>query len=210
MKIYNCIAEMPRRDLTTERTGQILDAFEQCILRYGLEASSLERIAAQARIKRPIIRHYIGNRNALLRAMTDRLIARYRAQTKAMIAALDPQNRTKSLVDALFSIEMEETAERVMIFEHLVLASARDETTREKMAAWTNEFTQQIEDQICLSYPDASCVSDTAFGLVSIYFNYVSLLPLQISTQTRDQARAASMQLIAALGSGCEPTDQAH
>jgi hypothetical protein len=42
--------------------GQILDAYEECVLQFGLEATSLEAIADQARIKRSVVRHYMGNR----------------------------------------------------------------------------------------------------------------------------------------------------
>ena len=54
---------MGRPDLTEVRTAEILDAFERCVARFGLEGSSLERDAEEAGMKRSILRHYIGNRN---------------------------------------------------------------------------------------------------------------------------------------------------
>ncbi|MEM7233345.1 MAG: helix-turn-helix domain-containing protein, partial [Planctomycetota bacterium] len=71
---------MPRRDLTKERTEQILDALERCVVHFGLGGTSLERIAEEAEMKRSILRHYVGNRDDLIVAMAERLAARYRRQ----------------------------------------------------------------------------------------------------------------------------------
>ena len=40
---------MPRPSVKAERTEEILDAFERCVARYGVEGSTLERIAEQGR-----------------------------------------------------------------------------------------------------------------------------------------------------------------
>ena len=57
---------MGRPNLTEVRTAEILDAFERCVARYGLEGSSLERVAEEAGVKRSILRHYIGNRDEMI------------------------------------------------------------------------------------------------------------------------------------------------
>ena len=41
---------MGRPNLTEVRTSEILDAFERCVARFGLEGSSLERVAEEAGI----------------------------------------------------------------------------------------------------------------------------------------------------------------
>ena len=68
---------MGRKSLSEERAKQIINAFATCILKYGLHDSSLERIAEEAGVKRSIIRHYIGNRNEVLKALVDRITCRY-------------------------------------------------------------------------------------------------------------------------------------
>ena len=65
-----------RRSLASTRRPQILRAFEACVLRYGLEGSSLERIAQEAGVRRSLIRHYFGNRNELTEALIEGVIER--------------------------------------------------------------------------------------------------------------------------------------
>jgi AcrR family transcriptional regulator len=63
-----------RPSLADVRRPQILDAFEACIVKYGLAGSSLERIAEEAGVKRSLIRHYFGNRSGLTEALIDRVL----------------------------------------------------------------------------------------------------------------------------------------
>ncbi|GAB4124143.1 MAG: hypothetical protein Fur005_31100 [Roseiflexaceae bacterium] len=63
---------MGRKSLADERRAEILAAFEQCIVRYGLDVP-LEQIADQAGVKRSLIRHYIGNRGELVDQMIERI-----------------------------------------------------------------------------------------------------------------------------------------
>ena len=84
---------MGRPDLTETRTTEILDAFERCVGRYGLDGSSLERIAEEAGMKRSILRHYVGNRTDLIHALTDRVVAGYRSQLQAFMDTLTDDGR---------------------------------------------------------------------------------------------------------------------
>ncbi|MEM7602837.1 MAG: TetR/AcrR family transcriptional regulator [Verrucomicrobiota bacterium] len=193
------IAMVPRKDLSQERIGQILDAFESSILRFGLEGSSLEKVAESAGMKRTIIRHYVGNRDELISAMTARLVERYREQTTAMFEALGEEDRVETLIQILFSRENVQSAESIMIFEHLVLAGNRYESVRKPMADWTMEFVEMVEDELRRAFPTSKDTSAIAFGLTSIYFNYVSLLPLQLPALIREQSIVAARKLV---GSG--------
>jgi AcrR family transcriptional regulator len=67
---------MGRPSLADSRRAQILDAYEECVLQFGMEARSLEAIADQAGIKRSVVRHYMGNRAELRRAFVERIISR--------------------------------------------------------------------------------------------------------------------------------------
>ncbi len=59
---------MARKNLEEERIPQILDAFEQCIMKYGIAETSLARVAQEAKISRTTIHHYIGGRQDLIKA----------------------------------------------------------------------------------------------------------------------------------------------
>ena len=59
---------MARPSLANTRREEILDALERCLARRGLEGTTLESVAAEAGVARPVIRHYFGNRDVLLKA----------------------------------------------------------------------------------------------------------------------------------------------
>jgi hypothetical protein len=67
---------MGRPSLAESRRAQILDAYEECVLQFGMEARSLEALADQAGIKRSVVRHYMDNRAELRRAFVERIISR--------------------------------------------------------------------------------------------------------------------------------------
>lgn len=191
---------MPRKDLTSERTGQILDAFEKCILRFGLESSSLEKVADEAGMKRPIIRHYVGNRSELVIALTDRLVENYRKETHEMIASLGESNRVDALLKTLFSRAGRSSSESVLLYENLILTAGRDEVIRERLSEWTREFVKVVRDELLREYPGSAGHRDVAWGVVSIYYNHVSLIPLKLSSRSTGSSLGAARRLVSTLG----------
>ena len=79
---------MPRRSLKEERRSQILDAFEICVARYGVEGATLERVAEEAGLARPLIRHNVGNREDLLDALLERYLESSEHSMRQLLAAL--------------------------------------------------------------------------------------------------------------------------
>ena len=79
---------MPRPSVKTERTAEILDAFERSVARFGVEGSTLERIAEEAGLRRSLLRHYVGNRDDLLDALVERFLERSSREMDVLFAAL--------------------------------------------------------------------------------------------------------------------------
>jgi len=52
---------MGRKSLAKERTAQICDAFERCIVARGRAANSLPRVAGEAGVQLSAINHDIGD-----------------------------------------------------------------------------------------------------------------------------------------------------
>jgi AcrR family transcriptional regulator len=67
---------MGRKDLSQERIKMILDAFEECIIEFGLFGTTLTMVAKKANVNRGQIHKYIGDRNALLTALVERFMRR--------------------------------------------------------------------------------------------------------------------------------------
>ena len=190
---------MPRRDLTEERTSQILDALERCILKNGLEASSLEKVAEEAGVKRPIIRHYIGNREDLLIALTERFVENDRERTQAMLDVLGEEDRVGTLLDLLFSSSRDSNAESILIYEELILAASRMEPIREIISRSTARFVDLIAKELTHQFPGANGHVEVAWGIASIFYNHVSLEALRLPRRIAGAGRAAAERLVRSL-----------
>ncbi len=192
---------MARPDLSKERTGQILDALEHCIARYGLEGSSLELIAEEAGVKRSIIRHYIGNRDELLVALTKRLIERSLALIDLVVAALPRRNRSKVLVDYLFSDDSESSSDSAVALDLLIAMSEQYPTCRELLREFMEQMVAKVAEQLELAHPSTSpkqCWS-VANGVLAIVFVADSLAPLSLPKNYKKSWKQNATQLIKSL-----------
>lgn len=110
---------MARPSLAATRREQILDALERCLARRGLEGTSLEAIATEAGVARPLIRHYFGNRDALLAAAVERAVAAYGAELEEAVCALPREGRFAAFLDHLFLGRFVGNADRERLFRAL-------------------------------------------------------------------------------------------
>ena len=93
---------MGRKNLTEQRHEDILDAFEKCLIKYGLEESTLERVAQEAGKSRNIIRHYIGNREDLIAAFVERVLSRIKQISEEILVNTPKQKLIPNVLDFLF------------------------------------------------------------------------------------------------------------
>ena len=93
---------MARPSIKQERRNQILDACETRLVRYGYAGTTLGRVAETAGLARPLIRHNLGNRDALLAATVERFIRRSDEDLEAWLGALPDTDPLDTLVDWLF------------------------------------------------------------------------------------------------------------
>ncbi len=192
---------MPRKDLTKERTEQILDALEHCVERFGIGGTSLEQVAQEAGVKRSLIRHYIGNREDLILAMAKRLTTKYASQMRWLADSLRGPKRIDSLLNALFPKEPVGSFRDVIVVEQLIAAAPEFPEIRGLMTSLVEGTIEGIRDQLGLAYPgpDPRTAWTIAHGVVGIYFNHHSLAPLQLPSRHRTAARFSARALIETL-----------
>jgi len=189
---------MGRPRLTDQRVPQILDAFEVCVAAHGLEGTSLQMVADQAGLARALIRHHVGNRDAVLGAWVDRAVERYRCQLQELMDALPQTNRAEKLAEYLFMGEQSDPG-RVM---DLIVASATDHAEcGERIAAFLEEMVQTLASDLQGTYPNADerqCLN-VAGGLTALHMAGESLGPLQIKKRYRDTWASAAQILVRTL-----------
>ena len=191
---------MGRPSKKEERTEEILQAFQRCVARYGLEGSTLERIAEEAGLKRSLVRHFVGNRDDLVAKLADRVIAESNAHWDQFLAYMPPEHGTAYLLTGLFN-EYHSDDAFVLVIESLIFAAGRDPALRAKMQAWMQHFSDTVTDILRNDFPEANetDLAAVSFGMISLYFNLDSLSPLDMNEQYRLPAKQAAERLVATL-----------
>lgn len=191
---------MARPSVKAERTEEILDAFERCVARFGVEGSTLERIAEEAGLRRSLLRHYVGNRDDLLDALVERFLEQSARETDELFAALPEKGRATVLIGYLFDETYADT-QAVLVADALVAASAHHPELGPKLRNWIEDFTDGIAQELGRSYPatDPASLHEVAAGLVGIFFTVDSLTPLGPMPRFRAASKAAAERLVSGL-----------
>ena len=192
---------MPRPSLKAVRSREILDAFALCVGRFGLEGATLDRVAETAGVKRPILRHYLGNREEMVDALIDHLGSDFDLQTDALFEALPPRGRVEALLDLLFAADSVTDPDRIAALQAMVAASDRYPKARRVLRAAIARLLELVEYELYAAFPDSEAkrVSAAAFGIVSVAFNLDALAPLRVPADWRIAARAAALTLVQTL-----------
>lgn len=190
---------MGRKSLKTVRQAQILDAFEESILQYGLEGSTLQRIADRAGVQRTIIGHYFGTRRVLVEDVVDRILVRYRQTSRRLLAAVPVERRLEVAVDQLF--DPSATPREDALFRALFGAAERDQEIRRQLREATSTFQRYFADLLMLRYPRASAeeIEQVSCGLISLSYGGWTLLSIGCDTTVLEHLRLAADGLLASL-----------
>ena len=191
---------MARPTLKNERREQILDAFETCVARYGVEGATLAKTADEAGLARPLVRHNVGNRDELLAALVDRYLKNSQAKMAETFAALPVENASDVLIDWLFD-PLYTDAKLVQVASALISASNDNPELATKMRRWVDEFVSSLNDQLAMDFPaaDPAQVAAVAAGVSGIYFNVEALYPLGDITALAASSKRAALTLLKSL-----------
>ena len=183
-----------------ERRSQILDAYEICIARFGVEGTTLDGVAEEAGLARPLIRHNVGNRRDLLDATVARFTAQSYSEMEALIAALPARRKVATMIDWLFDPGASDQ-HIVLVSGALVAAAANDAALAKAMRNWTTGFVERVASVVRSDHPEApdEAVAAVAAGIASAYFSVESATPLGPMRAFREANKTAAKMLAATL-----------
>lgn len=186
---------MARPSLAPQRIEEILNALEDCILKYGIQATSLENIAETAGMKRTILRHYIGNRDDIICALSKRWRDKYSEQWQQLMPWLPTTNRSEAMIEALFTVGSAERVNATIIGEAIFSEAKRLSVIKEDQQHIMLEFHQYVSDALKVDYPDASDdkISLVSHGIYASYLMAESLLPLKLIEQVHQLKLSAKL-----------------
>lgn len=191
---------MGRPSLRDERANEILEAYEICVARFGIDGATLERVAEEAGLARPLIRHNVGNRDHLLQALIDRFFAQSADRVDAMVQALPVQRPADALIESLFSTSTRDHTS-ILVAEALIAAAATRPRLAERMQQWLADFIDAIAEILRRQHPEADAreIHAAATGVTGIYFNVDSMIMLGDMPGFRSASKQAAGMLVAAL-----------
>lgn len=193
---------MGRPSVAAARRVQILEAFHRCLLRDGLERTSLDAVAKEAGVARSAVRHFVGNRDALLREAVVHLADAYRRDFEARVDALPADARVGALLSFLFgtSFTQDHDAEDHAI-EVLLAVARHDAGAREALRALYEEFVRMVTGELRRAFPGASRarVWETAYAVVCLAEANATMDGLGLGARRSRAARRAAQRLLEGL-----------
>ncbi len=167
---------MARPDIKESRREQIIDAFEFCVARYGVEGATLAKTAEQAGLARPLVRHNVGNRDDLVDALTKRFLKRSREAMDSFLAALPQDERSETAIEWLFDPQYSDD-HQVQVSYALITHCYDDKKLAVSMQQWLDDFISKLDGLLAEDFPEAepSKVTAVSNGIAGIYFNVESM-----------------------------------
>lgn len=192
---------MARPSVKDERTEAILAAFERCVARYGVEGATLQRVADEAGLARGLLRHHVGNREALIAAVAERFLRKNDALTAELLAVLPASGRVEALIDLLFAPEYASEASDLRVADALIAAAGTRPELRKLLREWFEDFERKIAGELRRAYPAAAeeDLRAVTSGLVGIYFSVDSLALLGPLPDLFARSRLAALKLVGTL-----------
>lgn len=168
---------MPRPSVKARRAGEILDAFERCVVRMGVEGASLQAVADEAGLARSLLRHHVGNREDLLAALIERFATRGEAQAAEFETWLPSEGRPIAIVELLFDARYRTSQHEALLYQALLVAAQTRPELREVLRHWYGEYCEALRSEIHAAYPAASqaMINAAAVGILALYFNADSM-----------------------------------
>lgn len=193
---------MPRPSKKLERTSEILDAVARCVARYGVAGTTLDAIAQESGLARPLIRHNLGNREDIIEAFTARYFEQSKTDNIAIEQSLVSLQSNEQLVEMLFSMQYEDNT-AVVIAQALNIAAIENPKLAVRLHEWTNDLSEIICNALQKNCPEASSQSCSviAAGLVNLYLSVASYAPLNPSPKFLQDSIDSAKVLVRSLNS---------
>ena len=190
---------MPRPSLADVRKPQLLDSYARCLVKFGPEGSTLDRIAAEAGVTRALVRHYLGNREDVDRAFVAHIRGLYVDWFLGLGTGLPPTDRLPIILDALFSQDTDEPSGSV---DSLLGASAEDPVLQGLLREMYLELERLLDAELASSKPAADPQERrrVAYGIICLAGMHRSLADIGFPADRGPAASACAQLLVASLG----------
>ncbi|MEM0953394.1 MAG: TetR family transcriptional regulator [Pseudomonadota bacterium] len=180
------------------RSEEILDACERSIVQFGVAGATLQRVADESGLARPLLHHYVGNREDLIAAVVVRFTERAMAEDAAFKQHLPDKHRTRAAIQLLFDPRYASSSHDIQLFQALMVAAEEQAELKVVLAGWYQAFVDDMEAMLSADFPrvTASARRAVATGIVALYFNADSMASLVSPQPLFKDSKQAALQLL--------------
>jgi AcrR family transcriptional regulator len=178
-----------------------MDAFLTCAARHGIEGATLERIAAEAGLSRPLIRHHLGNRSDMVDALALHVIQSYDRMLQDTRAAIAAWPGAEQLIALLFD-EAHTTDPRLnLTFQALTHAIGSYPQHRDELVRVMQEFYDLTAASLQQARPEAGPEACRVVGqaIIDLFMSQDAVSPLAPPPAWRSASREAALRLLGTL-----------
>jgi AcrR family transcriptional regulator len=147
-----------RKSLAKERREQIIRALDRCIAKYGLQKTSIKKIAGEAGVQPGILHHYFEDRDEIIEEMVktivDEVAGRYLEEIRRHE---DPAKRFDKAIEFLFGPKMIND-EYAAFFYDCWAEAMRNPRIRESFKMLYERFRKAIVDMLA-QHEEAAALS---------------------------------------------------
>ncbi len=192
---------MPRPSLKDQRSAEILDAYLTCVAKFGLDGATQERIAAEAGVKRPLLRHYLGNRDEMVAALAQHVVGAFAETTEQLRGAIPLLNTPKHLVDLLFDYDTAGDPRLMLAWQALTATVSEHPDMRGALLGAFGDFVDVVEQALGQTAPNSNpqVRRAVALGVASSVSNLDAMSPLSPPEDWRKDLRRAAILLTTSL-----------
>ncbi|WP_164658371.1 TetR/AcrR family transcriptional regulator [Tropicibacter sp. Alg240-R139] len=192
---------MGRPSVQKQRKAEVLDAFLTCASKFGIEGATLERIATEAGLKRPLIRHHLGNRDDMVKALSEYVVTEINTLVAGMREALEGYPTAKDFIDALYTPQSKTDPRLNIVYQSLTHSADSYPGLREELIAVMQSFFDLASEVMQRNHPHATKAECdiVAQGVVGLYLAMDSLSPLNPPSEWAHSSYFASLRLAKSL-----------
>lgn len=184
-----------------ERYAQVMQALTRTVARFGLEGASLSSIAKEAGMTRPLVRHHLGNRDEILTALQGYVLESFEQQTAELIDSLPEKDTARALVDNLFLRVDASNTDLILAFAALTARAIDDPALQEGCRDVVLGFEHAVADVLGASlYISPKPATEAAQTITALYFNIISLSPLNMPEEWTATAHRLSANILEKMG----------
>jgi AcrR family transcriptional regulator len=178
-----------RRSLAKERTVQILEAYAVCIGRFGLEGATLEKVSEESGFSRGHIRHYVGNRDEMRRALVQWVVDDFSEGAAETVADAPPGQRARARMRHMLETGLGPAPDNAAI-DVLLGATTYDVGLRRMMREIYLDVERSIAADLREDFPGAAAkvYREAAYQLLAIAFGNWSLSELEFPSSRQRSA----------------------